>query len=70
MSELKTDLPEFESTVFPTEADMRIWDSLTPAQQRAVILRDIERGRSGLFYTADDAKAIINGMFSSHQDAI
>lgn len=38
----------FTSTVFPTDEDMRLWRSLSPAERAAVIARDEEAGfRSG-----------------------
>lgn len=38
---------KFSSTVFPTDEDMAVWNSLTPAQQRAVIMRKVEKGLNG-----------------------
>lgn len=35
---------DFSSRTFPTDADMELWNSLTPEQQKAVILRDIDAG--------------------------
>lgn len=35
---------QFSSRVFPTPEDMALWHSLTPAEQQAVIARDIETG--------------------------
>lgn len=35
---------QFESRTFPTDADMKLWDSLSQAEQRAVIQRDVEEG--------------------------
>jgi hypothetical protein len=32
----------FSSTVFPTDDDMKLWDSLGPEEQRAVIRRDLD----------------------------
>lgn len=32
----------FNSTVFPTDEDMKLWNSLSPEEQRAVIERDEE----------------------------
>ena len=32
------------SYVFPTAADMKLWDSLKPEEQAAVIWRDIDEG--------------------------
>ena len=47
MSDLKTvDISKvnFTSTVFPTDADMKLWESLTPEQRKAVEVRDEEEG--------------------------
>jgi len=52
MSEPKTiNAPDvkFSSTVFPTEEDAALWESLSPEEQRAIIARDEEVGfRSGI----------------------
>jgi hypothetical protein len=34
----------FTSRVFPTPEDMALWNSLSVAEQQAVILRDVETG--------------------------
>lgn len=47
MSDVKSAEPAFQSTVFPTESDMTMWNSLTPEQQRAAIRRDIDDGLKG-----------------------
>ena len=50
MSEIKTvDVSRisFSSAVFLTDEDMALWHSLSPEEQRAVILRDIEKGLKG-----------------------
>jgi len=40
---------EFTSTVYPTEKDMELWHSLSAAEQRAVIMRDVEEAlKSGI----------------------
>jgi len=40
---------EFTSTVYPTEEDMKLWYSLSAAEQRAVIYRDVEAAlKSGI----------------------
>lgn len=59
---------KFTSTVFPTDEDMKLWESLTPEQRKAVELRDIEEGRaSGLAEPCTmaeiiaEAKAEMNG---------
>lgn len=39
----------FESTVYPTEADMKLWNSLTPEQQRAVVDHNLDKAqKSGI----------------------
>ena len=43
MSEIDTSV-EFTSTVFPTEADMKLWNSLSADQQRAHIVAAEEAG--------------------------
>jgi len=35
---------QFTSTVFPTDADMKLWESLTPEQRKAVEARDEKEG--------------------------
>lgn len=35
---------KFSSSVFPTDQDMRLWHSLSPEEQLAVIVRDEEAG--------------------------
>ncbi len=40
---------KFTSTVFPTEEDMKLWESLTYEQRKAVEIRDEEEGyQSGI----------------------
>lgn len=36
---------KFESRVFPTDADVRLWNSLTAEQQRAVIAAEVVEAR-------------------------
>jgi hypothetical protein len=59
---------KFSSTVFPTKDDMKIWESLTLEQRKAVEARDVKEGSaSGLTEPctmADiiaEAKAEMNG---------
>ena len=59
---------KFTSTVFPTEEDMKLWNSLTLEQKKAVEIRDEEEGyQSGVAdpcTMADiiaEAKAEMNG---------
>ncbi len=50
----------FSSTVNPTEADIALWESLTPQQQRALIERDLaEADASGIaeHHTVEDILA-------------
>ena len=37
----------FTSTVFPTEADIELWESLSPEEQRAVVARDLDEAEAG-----------------------
>ncbi len=40
---------KFSSTVFPTAADIKLWDALSPEEQQAVIVAAEEAGfQSGL----------------------
>lgn len=34
----------FTSTVFPTDEDMKLWESLSPSDQRSVLLGKIKEG--------------------------
>ncbi|MEX2491037.1 MAG: hypothetical protein WD425_04670 [Nitrospirales bacterium] len=59
---------KFSSTVFPSKEDIKLWESLTPEQRKAVEVRDVKEGRaSGLAEPctmADiiaEAKAEMNG---------
>lgn len=36
---------QFESRVFPTDADMRRWNALSTDQQRAVIAQELDEAR-------------------------
>ena len=36
----------FSSTVFPTDEDMKLWDSLSADEQRAVIERDLDQAEA------------------------
>ncbi len=38
---------KFTSTVFPTDEDMKLWNSLSPAEQQAVVMADVEKGLQG-----------------------
>ncbi len=71
MNDIKTDdisHVKMTSTVFPTDEDMKLWNSLTLEQKKAVERRDVEEGEaSGLAEPctmADiiaEAKADMNG---------
>lgn len=58
----------FSSVTFPSKNDMKLWESLTFEQRKAVELRDVEEGRaSGLAAPCSmaeiiaEAKAEMNG---------
>ena len=36
----------FTSTVFPTDEDMRLWDSLSAEERRAVVRRDLDEAEA------------------------
>ena len=49
MNEIKTiDVAhiQFTSTVFPTDEDMKLWDSLSAEEQRAVVQRDLDQAEA------------------------
>ena len=49
MSETKTvDIShiKFASTVFPTEEDMKLWDTLSAEERRAVVERDLDEAEA------------------------
>jgi predicted Fe-S protein YdhL (DUF1289 family) len=48
MPETKIDISnvQFSSTVFPTDEDMKLWHSLSPEEQRAVIRRALDEGEA------------------------
>jgi hypothetical protein len=48
MHDTKTDVSEikFTSTAFPTDEDMKLWQSLSAEEQRAVIQRDLDEGEA------------------------
>ena len=48
MQETKIDIShiQFTSTVFPTDEDMKLWASLSPEEQRAVLQRELEKGEA------------------------
>ncbi len=33
---------QFQSTVFPTAEDIKLWERLSPEQQRAIITRELD----------------------------
>ena len=40
---------KFQSTVFPTAEDIKLWESLNPEQQRAIIARELDEAeKSGV----------------------
>lgn len=52
----------FNSTVFPTEEDMTLWNGLTPEEQRAVIRRDLDEAEAGGIAKPEAAEAVIQRM--------
>ena len=50
---------KFASTVFPTEEDMRLWDSLSAEQQRAVVRRDLDEAEASGTAEAETMEQII-----------
>ncbi len=44
MQDTKIDVSNvhFSSTVFPTDEDMKLWNSLSPEEQRAIVKRDLD----------------------------
>ena len=48
MQDTKVDVShiQFSSTVFPTDEDMKLWHSLSPDEQRAVIQRELDEGEA------------------------
>ena len=36
----------FTSTVFPTDEDMKLWDSLSAEERRAVVRRDLDEAEA------------------------
>lgn len=61
MSDTKTDITQvrFSSTVFPSKADMELWNSLTPEEQRAVVARDLDEAEKSGSAAPESAAAII-----------
>ena len=50
--------PRFTSTVCPTEADIALWESMTPEEQRAELEADLaEAEASGTAGTASEVMA-------------
>ena len=52
----------FTSTVFPTEEDMTLWNSLTPEEQRAVIRRDLDEAEASGIAKPETTEAVIRRM--------
>ena len=49
----------FTSTVFPTAEDMKLWDSLTAEEQRAVVRRALDEGEASGVAEPESAEEII-----------
>ena len=57
---MSTTRPRFTSTVCPTDADIALWDSLSPEEQRAALDADLaEAEASGTAGTAGEVFARI-----------
>ena len=57
---MSTTRPRFTSTVCPTEEDVKLWNSLTPEEQRAELDADLAAAAaSGTAGTADEVMARI-----------
>lgn len=49
----------FTSTAFPTGEDMRLWNSLTAEEQRAVVRRALDEGEASGVAEPESAEEII-----------
>ena len=61
MPETKTDISNvrFSSTVFPTDEDMKLWDSLSPEEQHAAIRRDLDEAEASGRAAPESMEAMI-----------
>ena len=61
MQDTKTDITriKFSSTVFPTDEDMELWQSLSAEEQRAVIERDLDEGEASGVAASETPEKII-----------
>ncbi|MDF1836138.1 MAG: hypothetical protein P1U62_14855 [Alteraurantiacibacter sp. bin_em_oilr2.035] len=68
MSEVKTiDVSSvtFSSTVFPSDADMELWNSLSAEEQRAVVRRDLDAAEASGVAEQETAAEILERVRSS-----
>lgn len=49
----------FTSTVFPSDADMSLWDSLSVEEQRAVVERDLDDAEASGIAPAESGDRVI-----------
>ena len=49
----------FTSTVFPTDEDMKLWNSLTALEQRAVLQRDLDDAEASGIADPESAVEVI-----------
>lgn len=49
----------FTSTVFPTDEDMKLWNSLSAEEQRAVVRRDLDEAEVSGIAEPETAEEII-----------
>ncbi|WP_028792846.1 hypothetical protein [Thalassobaculum salexigens] len=68
MSEVKTidvSSVSFSSTVFPSDADMELWNSLSEKEQRAVVRRDLDAAEASGVAEPETAAEILERVRSS-----
>ena len=70
MSDTKVDISHihFTSSAAPTEEDMKLWHSLTPEEQEAVVIRDIEEGLASGVIDGKTASQIVEDIIAGKMD--
>ena len=61
---------QFTSTAFPTAEDQALWHSLSAAEKRAVILRDVEEGLYGDVADNASREALIKKALAKYAHAV
>ncbi len=72
MGETKTiDVSEirFSSTVYPTEEDMKLWESLSPAEQQAIIKRDLDEAEASGIAAPETLDQVIERLRSERKSS-